>query len=472
MVKPTLAQKKDNRANSKGQVHSALIRAIDTSTVVDEENGILRNVLLCQSMQPKGAAGFVDNVWNENAQDFTRIPVVTPQSFIEKLVELSANFREKGQKARFGHPAMCEQEAGNHCGWIKNIRVEGDGVVGDIQLADFADLSPKGSLKSYVLAAAKEDPEALMMSIVFSPGGYYFEEKGQQIEYDWSEEHDNRIMALPESERVLFESVKAWHYTDFVGEGANTNNLFRSVNGEPMTAALVTDFLDSNPEIFEILTKSPEIMKGFLQKYEAHKARTLSKQQVKMNKPMTWKQRTAAFLSGMAERLVQGEVTIRNIDATTSEGANITIMTTEDLPAVGDIVQLTDTGEIPPAAVHTIAGGDLDGYQITTDEAGTITEVVEPVAAVSEETAAAPVAEDAIRKMIAEEVAKAVAPLATQLKSVSTDFQSFKTNPLVKKAGEARVQVQTPTTREADMPAWEKEMIAKSEKFAGKKREA
>jgi hypothetical protein len=74
--------------------------------------------------------------------------------------------------------------------------------------------------------------------------------------------------------------------------------------------------------------------------------------------------------------------------------------------------------------------------------------------------------------MIAEEVAKAVAPLATQLKSVSTDFQSFKTNPLVKKAGEARVQVQTPTTREADMPAWEKEMIAKSEKFAGKKREA
>jgi hypothetical protein len=465
MVKPNSEQKKDSRANSKGQVHSALIRAIDTSTVVDEKEGILYNVLLCQSMQPKGAAGFVDNIWDEASQDFTRLPVVTPQSFVEKLVELSANFREKGQKARFGHPAMCEQEAGNHCGWIKNIRLEGDGVVGDIHLADFADLSPKGNLKSYVLAAAKEDPEALMMSIVFSPGEYYFQENGLQVEYDWSEEHDNRIMALPESERVLFETVKAWHYTDFVGEGANTNNLFRSVNGEPMSAALVTDFLDSNPEIFEILTKSPEIMKGFLQKYEAHKARTLSKQQVKMSKPMTWKQRTAAFLSGMAERLVQGEVTIRNIDATTSEGANITIMTTETMPQVGDIVQLTDTGEIPPAQVHTIAGGDLDGYQVTTDEAGTITEIVEPVATAPEETEA-PVAEDAIRKMIAEEVARAIAPVATELKSVKSDLESFKAKPLVKKASEARVQVANATTREAEMPAWEKEMIAKSEKFA------
>ena len=75
------------------------------------------------------------------------------------------------------------------------------------------------------------------------------------------------IANLCEAERVLFETVKAWHYTDFVGEGANTNNLFRSVNGEPMSAALVTDFLDQHPEIFEILTKSPEIMKSFLQNY-------------------------------------------------------------------------------------------------------------------------------------------------------------------------------------------------------------
>jgi hypothetical protein len=184
-----------------------------------------------------------------------------------------------------------------------------------------------------------------------------------------------------------------------------------------------------------------------------------------MSKPMTWKQRTAAFLSGMAERLVQGEVTIRNIDATTSEGANITIMTTETMPQVGDIVQLTDTGEIPPAQVHTIAGGDLDGYQVTTDEAGTITEIVEPVATAPEETEA-PVAEDAIRKMIAEEVARAIAPVATELKSVKSDLESFKAKPLVKKASEARVQVANATTREAEMPAWEKEMIAKSEKFA------
>jgi hypothetical protein len=437
MPKPEI-QRTDPRLNHKGQIHAPLVRSISGTSLVDAEEGVLRNVLLCESMQPKGYAGTFE-VWSEEEDNWYPIPVITPVEFIDKLVELSANFREKGQKARFGHPAMCEQEAGMHCGWIRNIRREGNGAVGDIYLADFADLSPKGTLKSYILKAAQEDPEALMMSIVFSPGEYYFIENGQEVEYDYSFEHDARIMALPEEERALYETVNAWHYTDFVSEGANTNNLFRNVKGEVMNAALVTDFLDGNPEIFDMLTKSPEIVEGFLKKYEAHKARTASSKK-QMSKPKkTWLQRSADWL---AEKMNgAGTVQVRNIDATTADGVGITILTDADVPAAGDQVQVTETGEAPPAGVHTIAGGDLDGYQITTDETGTITEVTEPVSDdPEEEESSETVSEEAIRKMVADEVAKAIAPLQESLKSLNANIKSISEKPLAKRVIEVKKQ--------------------------------
>lgn len=459
------------RLNVKGQIHSPLVRSISDPTQIDEENGVLKNVLLCQSMQPKGYAGYFQ-CWDEEREDFVDIPIVTPIEFIDKLVELSANFREKGQKARFGHPAMCEQEAGMHCGWIRNIRKEGDGAVGDIYLADFADLSPKGTLKSYVLKAAQEDPEALMMSIVFSPGPYYFIENGQRVDFTWYDDVDDRILALPEEERIVFESVSAWHYTDFVSEGANTNNLFRGVDGQPMNAALVTDFLDKNPGIYDMLTKSPEIVDGFLKKYEAHKARTISKQIKQMSKPnKNWLQRSADWLT---EKMSGGNtVSARNIDATTSDGVGITILTDSDVPAPGDQVQVTETGEAPPAAVHTIAGGDLDGYQITTDETGAITEVVAPEAAAEEEQTSETVSAEEIRGIVADVVAKAIAPLQTEMKSLKGELEKVKTSPLLKRTVEAGRQtpVNAGKKSNAEIPAWEKEMIEKSERFAGKKSE-
>ncbi len=98
------------------------------------------------------------------------VRVETGIDFIDSLVALSANFPEKGQKARFGHPGMCDEQLGKHVGYITNIRKEGDGAVGDIQLSHSARISPDGNLYQYVLEKAAEDPDAIMMSIVFQPG--------------------------------------------------------------------------------------------------------------------------------------------------------------------------------------------------------------------------------------------------------------------------------------------------------------
>jgi hypothetical protein len=423
------------RVNHRGHAHAPQVRSLSQYSVIESEDGVLRNVLLCQAMQPKGAAGYVD-LYNGLLEEYKTVPVVTGQDFINQLLGLSLNFREKGLKVRFGHPAMCEQEAGMHCGWVRNIRIDGDGIVGDIYLADFADLSPKGNLKSYVLKAATEDPEALMMSIVFSPGGYYFMVDGEKREYSdiYTLEMDTDFWDLPEEEQVVYETAKAWHYTDFVSEGANTNNLFRSANGEPMSAALVTNFLDENPQIFEILTKSPEIVSGFLKKYEAHleRAKKLnSSSSLKMSKPKSWLQRSAEWLSG---KLTAGTaISARNIEATTADGVAITILTDSDVPSAGDQVQVTETGEAPPAGVHTIAGGDLDGYTITTDETGTITEVMAPTPAAP---AAAPVAagqeitDEQIRAAAVSAVADAVKGIRAEITGLTDRLKAIEEAPV------------------------------------------
>lgn len=424
------------RTNLRGHAHAPQVRSLSQYSVIETEDGVLRNVLLCQAMQPKGAAGHVE-LYNGYLDQYKHVPVITGQDFIDQLYELSKGFREKGLKVRFGHPAMCEQEAGMHCGWVRNIRVEGDGIVGDIHLADFADLSPKGNLKSYVLKAAAEDPEALMMSIVFSPGAYYYLHNGEKREFDdlYLLQEDPDFFLLPEDEQVIYEMPKAWHYTDFVSEGANTNNLFRSANGEPMSADLVTRFLDDNPQIFEILTKSPEIVPGFLKKYEAHleRAKKLNSSSTKMSKPKSWLQRSAEWLSG---KLTAGTaISARNIEATTADGVAITILTDADVPSAGDQVQVTETGEAPPAGVHVLTGGNLDGYTITTDDTGTITEVMAPAPA-APAAPAAPVAageqvtDEQIRSVATRVVADAIRELRSEIGSLSDRLKAIEEAPV------------------------------------------
>jgi hypothetical protein len=440
--------------DSRGRVHGATYRAAaGTSFSVDTETGTLKNVLLCQAMQPKGMAGdaFIGKGWDDwDGWDETiSVRIVTGEDFIESLVSLSAKFPEKGQKARFGHPGMCDEQLGKHVGYITNIRKEGDGAVGDITLSKSAQISPDGNLYEYVLQKAAEDPDAIMMSIVFQPGPlYFFDADGNKVSFEvGNDAHYDAIAAKPEAERVLYETVTDWNYTDFVHDGANTNNLFRNYKGEPLMAATVFDFLDSNPEVFQFMVSNREKTEEFIRKYEAARSKN-SSINVLMNKNQKSTQTIleqlqkgfSSIVRSMKSAIEGGDNGAKSIENTTEGGAAISIETDSDKPAVGDQVYLTGTTDVPPAGDHVLTG-DLAGTTITTDDAGLITNVVEPAAetatveAAAQESAAD--AEATTRQI--ETLATSVRCMQTVLtqildmqKANSEDLRSIKSSPFGK----------------------------------------
>ena len=71
-----------------------------------------------------------------------------------------ANQGKHGIKSRFTHPSMSADGMGRHLGRIKDVRVEGDRVLGDLHFAKSAHATPDGNLAEYVMELAEEDPAA------------------------------------------------------------------------------------------------------------------------------------------------------------------------------------------------------------------------------------------------------------------------------------------------------------------------
>lgn len=433
---------------------------ISSASAIDEGAGVIRNVVLCQAMQPKGSAGVLEiyrsrNTESRFSQDYMQVPVLTGQDFIESLYELSKSFPENGQKVRFGHPNMCTERLGKHCGFARNFQLEDDKITADIHLSQAAKQSPDGDLHTYVLKMAQESPDAIMMSIVFRAGQYYFIENGEKVEYDESEEHFHRIKALPEQDRVLYETVKAWYHTDFVDEGANTNNLFRSETGELMPAAAITEFLDENPEVFELAERNPHLIDDFLNRYKSYK-----QSKSKMEKPSI-AQRVLKFILGKSST--------RNIIATTTDDVTVNIITESDMPAVGDQVLLNGTEEPAPAGNHVLTG-EYEGWSITTDENGVITESNAPAAVDADATEAAesPYDEEKMSRNIALALRPEFEKLTQRLSALEADMETIKTSPISQRRHAVRTQdLNAEGTR--DLLPFEKELKAKLEKSAPKK---
>jgi hypothetical protein len=396
-------------ANSRGQVMSRAASAGVAAANVDLEAGILRDVVLCQAMQPRGGAGW-DWTWvwtpptDEDEwgsyEDLT-LRVVTPQAFIEKLAELGKAFEAAGMQIRFGHPNECNPALGTFAGRARNFRLRDNQVIADITLDDVAEMSPgKPGLKTYILGMASKNPDAMMMSIVFSPGPMYFiNAEGQEEDWEGSNKQGLYMLSLPEEERILYERVQAWHFTDFVDQGANTLNMFRDGGS---LAQRATDFLDNNPEIMRILVEQPQILENFINRYNGQARSLKSHNFLTMNKSQ---KKTEDLIDkikgilGMGKRNAAGEPaateTPRSIENTLPDGTVISIESDSEIPAVGDQVYINGTSDVPPAGTHTLTG-DLDGYTITTDDAGLITEVVAPAATTdpAAEPAAASASED------------------------------------------------------------------------------
>ena len=189
-----------------------------TAEQIDEKNGILRDVVMCQAGPAKGHGVHLE------------------PEFIAGIVAYDVeNFSETGIKARFGHPAMSDTTMGKQMGVFKNFRQRGDQAIADLHLLDSANISPSNpGMKDWMLSMAKENPEFVMSSIVFRGSGHYQrDEKGEKYQiWYWkelkTEEGDVVYKYVREKEEfgdiyVEFDpkSESAGHfYTDIVEAGA------------------------------------------------------------------------------------------------------------------------------------------------------------------------------------------------------------------------------------------------------------
>ncbi len=126
------------------------------------------------------------------------------------------NSQPDGVKIRFTHPEATVDEdgriiafaddLGSVIGRLRNARVEGDSVRGDIYLGDYAAVLPgQGDVRSYLLKRAKQDPAGLGLSAVI----------GCDVE---------PVINLSGQPTDLVARVFTVDAVDFVGEGAATPN--------------------------------------------------------------------------------------------------------------------------------------------------------------------------------------------------------------------------------------------------------
>lgn len=229
---------------------------------IDESKGILHNVQVNLMGEAKG-----HGVW-------------LGEDFIDGVVE-QGNKASLGVKVRFGHPAMCSDALGTFLGRAKNFtkqdvtRADGSVVKGafaDIHLAEEAKDAPSGDLFTWTLGAAKNNPDTFGQSIVFTYADFYVVDNDGG-KHKWSEEPQPKNRGESAYDNWLAKSADGKQYalidkllgTDFTDSPAATDGVF----GTDDLAAQAEEMLDGYPQIMEVLTKKPDTVAQFLERYNA-----------------------------------------------------------------------------------------------------------------------------------------------------------------------------------------------------------
>jgi hypothetical protein len=224
---------------------------------VDRENGVIYGLAVVTMGEALGHGVHLDD------------------EFIDATVK-NGNAKQNGLKSRFGHPNMSSSAVGTLLGRVKNFRRDDSSgtpiVRGDLHLTESAKTAPQGDLYTHVLDLAENDPDMFGTSIVFKAGDTYKrDEDGEKVyKYNrdgrYNEDYD-RI------DSVTFVEQKELRADDVVDEpAANAGGLF-SAFSEEQPAAIVTRFLDENPEVFELLKRDDieEIFSAFRSRYESYR---------------------------------------------------------------------------------------------------------------------------------------------------------------------------------------------------------
>lgn len=315
---------------------------------VDAEAGVIRSVVILQEGKDK-----VGDIFDRKSLD--------------QLVALG-NAQGQGVKARNGHPNMCDSSLGAFIGRYKNFSVssneDGRGVViADLHLDESARKSPKGNSFEYILEMAQKNSDMFGNSIVYNPDEPEFKEE--------SDDAGNKI-------RVPYERFKSFVASDLVDSPAATTSLFKD---DTNFAEVATQFLDENPNIFEVLEKNEGVFNQFLAKYKAYKTQkeTIMKEK---NQNKTFLQKLKAFINSE-----EGEATTEAVVKTmhnTQDGRKINI---EGEVAQGSLV----TDEAGQPIANAVDLTLENGTKINTGADGKITSVT---AATQNPPAAAPPAQN------------------------------------------------------------------------------
>jgi len=294
---------------------------------IDAEKGVIYGVVLAQKGLNKNGTYFSERFLNE----------------------LKDKGEERGYiKARFGHPTMCNNSLGSYIGRYKNFKVEDEKLFGDLYLDDITkDTNVEGrgiTMYDYIMRMAQSNSDMFGNSIVILANYVIeeYEEGGEKKEADGHE-------------------LVEWISSDLVDDPAATDSLFHSADD---LGVKITDFLDENPQIFEILEKEPKILGDFFSRYEAYLGRKNNKKNMK--KGVFARALVAMFGKSLFD-----------VDLTLANGDIITVETEAEEPAVGDKVkQKTDGGE---DADKPLADGDylLKDERTLVVEGGVIKEIKE-----------------------------------------------------------------------------------------------
>lgn len=261
---------------------------------VDNQQGIIYGVVLAQKGLNKNETYFSDKF----------------------LSDLAKKGNERGYiKARFGHPNMCATSLGSYIGTYKNFRIENEKLIGDLHLSDIAkDTQVEGrgiSMYDYVIKMASNHAEAFGNSIVIL---------ANTIEETYNDNGEEKT--------AFGHELIEWVASDLVDDPAATDSLFHSISSNDF-GVILTDFLDENPQIFEILEQKPALFSDFLQRYTNYQTR--KNKNSSMNILNTIKK---AFEKRF------------DVDLTLTNGDIISVKTESEAPQVGDkVTQKTDNGQ-------------------------------------------------------------------------------------------------------------------------------
>lgn len=391
---------------------------------IDRELGVIRNVVIVN----KGKDKYGDNI---------------DATFLNQIKD-QGNAQAQGVKSRFDHPNMCGTTFGYFIGRYKNFNVNDTSVTADLHLDPVSKTSPHGNLHDYVLNLSDTNPDMFGNSIVFAP------DKDAIVAEKDAEGND---VLTP------YIRCKSFIASDVVDSPAATESLFKS---EDDYAAKATDFLNENPQIFEIVHKSPQILTEFLTKYSNYKS-IMDKNKTAGSEELNLISKGIKAIQDLLNKDKK-----KSTDLATTDGKTITVENTGAEPAIGDACTM-DGQPCPDGSYDmqngntiTVAGGKITDIQPTQKEAP----APAPDAAAAEikslksENADLKSKLDAQEKQVAE-IKKSYETLQASLKAMSIDFNI--------ETGTASLQAKNKKQGSEEISEVQKAINAKKEKDAAKK---